>query len=134
LGCPSTHEPDTSEIPNLRRGPATCGALILSACVRLSHLRRLEFRDNRYTRDRLLGHIDDDRFNHGVLGDFLAFTFFRVAFAPRLSVALADGFRDVAFAPARFAGLFRVDLEGLRPLRRATDFAFRFRTAGSFFR
>jgi hypothetical protein len=68
-----------------------------------------------------------------MLGVFLALTFFRAFFAPPLSLALATRLRGVALATDRFAGLFGADLEGLRALRRDTDFAFRFLTAGRFF-
>ena len=70
----------------------------------------------------------------GVVGGFTALTFFRAFFAPPLSFALAERLLAVALVTIRFAGLFRADLEGLRALRRAIDFAFRCRTAGRFFR
>ncbi len=70
----------------------------------------------------------------GVLGGFTALTLFRAFLAPRLSLALAGRLLGAALATFRFAGPFRADFEGLRALRRAIDFAFRFRTAGRFFR
>jgi hypothetical protein len=70
----------------------------------------------------------------GVLGGFTALTLFRAFFAPGLSLALAGRFLGTALAILRFAGLFRADLGGLRAVRRVTDFPFRFRTAGRFFR
>ena len=70
----------------------------------------------------------------GVLGGLPALTFFRAFFAPPLRLALAGRLRGVALATVRFTGRFREDLEGLRALPRAIDFAFRFRTAGRFFR
>jgi hypothetical protein len=59
-----------------------------------------------------------------VIGGFTTFTLFRTFFAPRLTLALAKRFLGIALATDRFAGLFRADLEGLRPLRRGVDFAF----------
>ena len=67
-----------------------------------------------------------------VLGGFIALTFYRAFFAPRLSLALAECFLGIALATVRFAGPFRVDLDGFRALRRAIDFPFR--TVGRFFR
>jgi hypothetical protein len=69
-----------------------------------------------------------------VLGGFLASTFFRAFFAPRLSFAFATRLRGVALPTGRITFLFRACPESFRALRRAIDFAFRFRTAGRFFR
>ena len=69
----------------------------------------------------------------GEIGGFTTFVLFRDFFVPGLSLALAKLFLGLAFA-ARFTGRFREDLEGLRALWRVIDFAFRFRTAGRFFR
>jgi hypothetical protein len=66
-----------------------------------------------------------------VLGGFIALTFFRDFFAPRLSLALAKLFFGIAFPTARFASLPRAVLEALRALRRAVDRPFR--TVGRFF-
>jgi hypothetical protein len=70
----------------------------------------------------------------GVISGFTALTLFRAFFALDLSLALARRFLGAALAILRFAGLFRADLGGLRAVRRVTDFPFRFRTAGRFFR
>jgi hypothetical protein len=70
----------------------------------------------------------------GEIGGFTTFVLFRAFFGPRFTLALASCFLGVARATVRFAGLFRADLEGLRALWRVIDFAFRFRTAGRFFR
>ncbi len=99
---------------------------LLESCVRLTHLRRRKFRDDRYryTWDRLLDQTTTVSIT-GMLGCFVAVTFFRATFfAPRLSLPLARLFLGVAFAAARFAGLFRAGLVGLRALRRAIDFLF----------
>jgi hypothetical protein len=69
----------------------------------------------------------------GEIGGFTTFVLFRDFFAAGFSFALAKLFLGLAFA-ARFTGRFREDLEGLRALPRAIDFALRFRTAGRFFR
>jgi hypothetical protein len=47
-------------------------------------------------------------------------------------LSLSQTFPWIALATARFAGLPRAGLEGLRALRRAVDFPFR--TVGRFFR
>jgi hypothetical protein len=54
-------------------------------------------------------------------------------FLPQVLALPWPSFFGLAFA-ARFTGRFREDLEGLRALPRAIDFALRFRTAGRFFR
>ncbi len=69
-----------------------------------------------------------------MLSGFNALTLFRAFFAPRLSLALAGRFLGAVLATVRVAGLPRADLEGLRALRRAIVFAFRFRTVGRFYR
>jgi hypothetical protein len=38
---------------------------LLASCARLTHFCRLEFGNDRYTRNRLRDHIDDDSFNRG---------------------------------------------------------------------
>jgi hypothetical protein len=62
-----------------------------------------------------------------VLGGFIALTFFRDFFAPRLSLALAKLFFGIAFPTTRFAGLRACELYG--PLS-----IFLFRAVGRFFR
>jgi hypothetical protein len=63
----------------------------------------------------------------GVLGGFIALTFLRDFFAPRLSLALAKLFFGIAFPTTRFAGLRACELYG--PLS-----IFLFRAVGRFFR
>jgi hypothetical protein len=45
------------------RGRGTILLWFLGGTTHLTHLSRLEFGDDRYTRNRLLDHIDDDGFN-----------------------------------------------------------------------
>jgi hypothetical protein len=98
---------------------------LLGGSTRLTHLRRFDFGDDRYARNRLLDHIDDDGFNGGGAWRLHCPHFFRDFFAPRLSFALAGRFLGIAWLRSVFAGLFRADVEGLRALRRAIGFLFR---------
>jgi hypothetical protein len=94
LGSPSTHEPDTSEIPNLRRGPATCGALILSA----SASRTSVASNSATTVTPGTGSSATSTTTvstAGVLGGFIALIFFRGFFAPRSSLALTECFLGI---------------------------------------
>jgi len=96
------------------------GATLLRVLgARLTHLRRLEFGDDRYTCNRLVNHIDDDSFNHGgawrlhcphVLPRLLCPTF-----EPSLGQTLL--WDCLPYDPFRRSS-------GLRALRAAVDFPF----------